>query len=49
VGQCHQDRACGRVTDESSAVLPGVTVTVTQMETGFSRTVVTNDNGTALG
>jgi hypothetical protein len=36
----------GRVTDESSAVLPGVTVTVTQMETGFSRTVVTNDNGT---
>ena len=35
----------GRVTDESSAVLPGVTVTVTQMETGFSRAVVTNDNG----
>ena len=34
----------GRVTDESGAVLPGVTVT--QMETGFTRTVVTNDNGT---
>ncbi len=36
----------GRVTDESSAVLPGVTVTATQMETGFTRTVVTSDNGT---
>jgi hypothetical protein len=36
----------GRVTDESGAVLPGVTVTVTQMETGFTRTAVTNDSGT---
>src|SRR5437773_997410 len=36
----------GRVTDESSAVLPGVTVTAMQMETGFTRTVVTSDNGT---
>ena len=36
----------GRVIDESGAVLPGVTVTATQMETGFSRAVVTNDNGT---
>ena len=31
----------GRVTDESGAVLPGVTVTVTQTDTGFTRTVVT--------
>src|SRR5947208_10689002 len=36
----------GRVTDESGAVLPGVTVTVTQTDTGFTRTVVTGDGGT---
>ena len=36
----------GRVTDESGAVLPGVTVTVTQADTGFTRTVVTDDTGT---
>ena len=31
----------GTVRDESGAVLPGVTVTVTQTDTGFTRTVVT--------
>ena len=36
----------GRVTDESDAVLPGVTVTATQTDTGFTRTVVTDDAGT---
>src|SRR5687768_3210754 len=36
----------GRVTDESGAVLPGVTVTVTQTDTGFTRTVVTDGTGT---
>ena len=35
----------GRVTDQSGGVLPGVTVTVTQTDTGFSRSVVTDDNG----
>src|SRR5215475_12103012 len=35
----------GRVTDPSSAVLPGVEVTVTQTETGLVRTVVTNEAG----
>src|ERR1041385_2093609 len=35
----------GRVTDESGAVLPGVTVTATQTDTTFSRTVVTNATG----
>ncbi len=35
----------GRVTDESGAVLPGVTVTATQTDTGFTRTVVTADMG----
>lgn len=35
----------GRVTDESGAVLPGVTVTVTQTDTGFTRSDVTSDNG----
>jgi Carboxypeptidase regulatory-like domain len=35
----------GRVADESGAVLPGVTVTVTQTDTGLTRTVVTDENG----
>ncbi|MBI3050772.1 MAG: TonB-dependent receptor [Acidobacteria bacterium] len=36
----------GRVTDQSGAVLPGVTVTVTQTDTGLIRSVVTDENGT---
>jgi hypothetical protein len=36
----------GRVTDESGAVLPGATVTVTQTDTGFTRTDVTDATGT---
>ena len=35
----------GTVTDESGAVLPGVTVTATQTDTGFTRTVVTDETG----
>ena len=35
----------GRVTDESGAVLPGVTVTATQTDTGFTRTVVSDGEG----
>src|SRR5688500_6009294 len=35
----------GRVTDESDAVLPGVTVTAAQTDTGFTRTVVTDAAG----
>jgi hypothetical protein len=35
----------GRVTDDSGAVLPGVTVTATQTDTGFTRTVVTDATG----
>src|SRR5437867_6363989 len=35
----------GRVTDESGAVLPGVTVTATQTDTGFTRTAVTEGDG----
>jgi hypothetical protein len=38
----------GRVTDESGAVLPGATVTVTQTATGLVRTVVTESSGTYL-
>ena len=37
----------GRVTDESGAVLPGVTVTATQTDTGFTRTVVTDESGSS--
>ena len=36
----------GTVRDESGAVLPGVTVTVTQTDTGFTRSVVSDDTGT---
>ena len=36
----------GQVTDESGAVLPGVTVTVTNKETNVSNEAVTNDTGT---
>src|SRR3970282_1016720 len=35
----------GRVTDESGAVLPGVTVTATQTDTGLMRSVTTDENG----
>ncbi|MBI2828622.1 MAG: TonB-dependent receptor [Acidobacteria bacterium] len=35
----------GTVRDESGAVLPGVTVTITQTNTGFIRTVVTEGTG----
>src|ERR1044072_5846356 len=35
----------GRVTDESGAVLPGVTVTSTQTDTAFTRTVTTDATG----
>ena len=35
----------GRVTDSSGAVLPGVTITVTQTDTGLVRSVVSNETG----
>ena len=35
----------GRVTDESGAVLPGVTVNATQTDTGVARTAVTDGSG----
>src|ERR1700704_1487109 len=35
----------GTVRDQSSAVLPGVTVTATQTDTGLVRTAVTDDTG----
>jgi len=35
----------GRVSDESGAVLPGVTVAATQTDTGFTRSDVTDGNG----
>src|SRR5258705_4121143 len=36
----------GRITDESGAVLPGVTVTATQTETGLTRSITTDEKGT---
>ncbi|HYS27672.1 MAG TPA: carboxypeptidase-like regulatory domain-containing protein, partial [Vicinamibacterales bacterium] len=38
----------GAVRDESGAVLPGVTVTVTQVDTGATRTAVTDETGAYL-
>ena len=38
----------GKVTDESGAVLPGATVTITQTDTGADRSVVTDGEGTYL-
>ncbi len=35
----------GTISDETAAALPGATVTVTQLETGFTRVVVTNNVG----
>ncbi|MDA2935175.1 TonB-dependent receptor, partial [Acidobacteria bacterium AH-259-D05] len=35
----------GTVSDETGAVLPGVEVTVQNQDTGFSRTVITDDRG----
>ena len=35
----------GRVTDESGGVLPGVTVTATQTDTGFTRSTVSDETG----
>jgi hypothetical protein len=35
----------GTVTDSSGGVLPGVTVTITNLDTGAERTVVTNEKG----
>jgi hypothetical protein len=35
----------GKIVDASGAVLPGVTVTITNVDTGVERVVVTNENG----
>src|SRR5688572_9965960 len=35
----------GTVKDQSGAALPGVTITVTQTDTGLTRSVVTDDTG----
>src|SRR5919106_4084203 len=35
----------GTIVDDQGAVLPGVTVTVTNVDTGVVRSVVTNENG----
>src|SRR5687767_14713264 len=44
-GQAINGTIEGSVTDDSGAVLPGVTVTVTNTDTGDVRVVVTNENG----
>jgi Cu/Zn superoxide dismutase len=35
----------GRITTKAARTLPGVTVTVTQTDTGLARSVVTNESG----
>src|SRR6059036_439881 len=43
--QSNTGRISGTVTDSSGAVLPGVTVTVTQQGTGLSRSATTDASG----
>ena len=45
LAQTDNARIVGLITDASGAVLPGVTVTATQTDTGVGRTTVTDDNG----
>src|SRR5262245_41432944 len=47
-GQVAQAALRGVFTDESGAVLPGVTITATQSETGATRTTVTTATGAYL-
>jgi hypothetical protein len=44
-GQASTGQISGAVRDESGGVLPGVDVTVTQTDTGLTRSVVTDENG----
>jgi hypothetical protein len=44
-GQAINGTIEGTVTDESGGVLPGVLVTVTNVDTGDTRSVITNDGG----
>jgi hypothetical protein len=43
--QTNQGEIRGTVTDASGAVVPGVTITVTSLETGFKRSVTSDDTG----
>ena len=44
-GQAINGTIEGTVTDESGGVLPGVVVTVPNIDTGETRSVITNDGG----
>lgn len=44
-GQATRGEISGRITDDSGGVLPGVTVVVTNQETGVTRTLVSNEAG----
>src|SRR5437867_4533465 len=44
-GQATTGTISGTVTDESKAILPGVTVLVKNIETGATRTLVTDERG----
>jgi hypothetical protein len=48
LGQLAQGELRGAVVDESGAVLPGVSITATHVETGTSRATTTAANGTYL-
>src|SRR5690349_21066042 len=44
--QTDQGKIAGRVADSNGAIIPGSTVTVTNQQTGESRSVTVNDDGT---
>jgi hypothetical protein len=46
IGQQTESRVTGRLADASGGILPGVTVTVTDLNTGTVRTVVSGSEGT---
>src|SRR5437867_9047493 len=45
LGQALSGTIVGTVTDSTGALVPGVSVTLTNEGTGFTRTVITNENG----
>jgi Carboxypeptidase regulatory-like domain len=44
-GQAVNTNLLGTVTDQTKAAIPGATVTITEVQSGVSKTIRTNDSG----